>query len=427
VTVLESTESRRRTILILVLSAAGILFYLFLALGLGVVWLISYFDAQSVRTETIATGAFIWFLVLSGVSLLPVLILSISQLRGQPVPHWMDAKRPIYRKIATWGIVVWPLIVFLGWRIAGNNDVAPFLLGAINMVVAGIPILWISSMAQRKLDGGSQVRKWRIFGVSLTLMPVIVIALELIAVLILVVIIGLWLAYRLSVNPALQGELNQILNLMIAGGEDLDAIVLQLKSYILQPTVIFWTLAVMGGIMPMIEELVKPLALWFIAGRKLSPQEGFVGGVLCGAGFALMENILYFTTISEPEGWLYMAIGRAGTGVLHMLASGLVGWGLAKAWRDEKWLLLGLSTLSAFVLHGLWNILALVSGVVPLFIVGPEPTFWQTILFNLPVILLLLVTITGLFFIFNRYLRKQETSPLSSTPDVREEEIQFEV
>jgi RsiW-degrading membrane proteinase PrsW (M82 family) len=146
------------------------------------------------------------------------------------------------------------------------------------------------------------------------------------------------------------------------------------------------------------------VALWTLAGRKLTPQEGFVGGLLCGAGFALMENVFYFTTVLMAEDWLFMAIGRAGTGVLHMLASGLVGWGLAKAWQDGKWALLGFTTLGAFGLHGLWNVLALVSGMAPLLILDSEPSLRQTLLYHSPVVLLLVVSVLWLAII-NRHLR----------------------
>jgi len=89
-----------------------------------------------------------------------------------------------------------------------------------------------------------------------------------------------------------------------------------------------------------------------------------------------------------------------------MLASGMVGWGLARAWQDRKWQFLGLTTLGAILLHSFWNMLALVVGVASLFILGPELTLWQTLLFNLPEILLLVVAVFGMILI-HRHLRKQ--------------------
>jgi biotin transporter BioY len=90
-----------------------------------------------------------------------------------------------------------------------------------------------------------------------------------------------------------------------------------------------------------------------------------------------------------------------------MLASGLVGWGLAKLWRDGKWVFSGLTILGAFLLHGIWNTLALVSGIAPLYVYGSEVTIWQTLLFYLPVILLLILSTIGMFLVRRHLLREQ--------------------
>lgn len=406
----KTTGNNWRIILTLVISALGILFLLIQTLTLGFIWLTSYLDPQAGMPQTISVGLLAWSSILSGLLLLPILLLSIYQLHSQPIPGWLDTSRPVVGKIAQRAILIWPVIVFIGWLVAGNPSVASFLLGPINLLVAGLPVLWIYFMTQWKLEGGPQGRKWRIFGFSLTIVPIMVIIAELFAFLILGGVAALWMAFRISADPQIERDLMFIANQIMNAGDDPDTILLVLKPYILQPVVIFWALAIFGGIVPLIEEIIKPLALWSLAGRKISPQEGFVGGLLCGFGFALMENVLYFTTAVMAEDWIFMVIGRAGTAVLHMLASGLVGWGLAKAWQNGKWLFLGLTTFGAVLLHGLWNALALVTGVVPIFMVGPEVTLGQTLLFSSPVILLLILSAVGMFLI-NRYFRKQEMDP----------------
>jgi len=263
----------------------------------------------------------------------------------------------------------------------------------------------MSTVAQWQLDGGSQARKWRIFGFSLTIMPVLVIFIEILVFLLMAVFGGLWIVYRMSINPQLEIEFMFLVNQLSLSMGDLDRISLLLEPYILQPSVIFWVFAIFSGIIPLIEEIIKPIALWSLAGRNISPQEGFVGGLLCGAGFAIMENLLYLRIVVTAEEWLIMSIGRTGPASLHMLASGLVGWGLARTWRDGKWLPLIMTTLGSFLLHGIWNAMALLSGVVPLVNGNLEVTPRQTLFYNLPLILLFFTTLISIFLI-NRYFRK---------------------
>lgn len=397
-----------RTVLTLVIAGLGISYFVIQALSLSGVWLTSFFDNQEDLNQTISFGLLIWSSILAGLLLLPVFLLSLYRLRGQEAPGWLDTSRPVYQRAARWLILVWPVFVFLGWLVAGRPMIAAFLLGPVNLLVAGIPILWIYNGSRYKLEGGSQIRQWRIFGFSLTILPLIIIIVELIALLILGGILALWFSYRTSVDPTLERQLTTLIDQVRQGGQDLETILELLQPYLLQPTVIFWALAIFGGIVPIIEETLKPLALWGLAGQEISPQEGFVGGLLCGAGFALMENILYFTTAIVAEDWLFMAIGRAGTGVLHMLASGMVGWGLARAWRDKKWFFQALLTLGAFIFHGLWNAFALATSVGSIYLAGTTTTAWQDLLLNLPVLLLLLVSALVMFQI-NRHFRTQSS------------------
>lgn len=395
-----------QTYLTLGLSALGITYFLFQTLTLAMVWLSSWISGQGTQMETLPIVLLMWSSLLSAAVLVPLFILTLLQLRGKAKPSWLDVGLNGLRKVILWVILAWPLIVFLGWLVVGRPTLAVFLLGPINLLVAGLPVLWVLNAAARKLDGGDQLRQWRIFGFSLTVMPSLVIVVELLAVVTLAVLGGIYLAYRMSVDPQLAERITSVLAQLEASGQDLDKIMQVVEPLLMQPSVIFWAAAIMGGVMPLIEEIVKPIGLWVLAGRRISPQEGFVGGLLCGAGFALAENVLYFTIALAPEDWLYMAIGRAGTGVLHMLASGLVGWGLAKTWREGRWGFQALTTLGAIVLHGLWNTLALAAGFVPQYLVGEEVSFWQTMLFNTPIFILLILSVFGMILINRNFCRR---------------------
>ena len=408
------------TLLTLAVSALGILFFIVQTISLGLFWLISILDPAAGLPESVPLGLLFWTSILGGLLLIPLLLLSIYKIQGKAIPGWLDIHNPTLAKALRWVILIWPVVVLLGWLITSWERLAVLFLGPINVLVAGLPILWVYQAAQRGLSGGSQMRKWRIFGFSITLLPVVVILVELLALALLGGAGIVWLGIRVYGDPMLEQQISQLSDQVMLFGQDFDAIIQFLEPILLQPSAIFIAVAIFGGIIPIVEEVIKPAALWTLAGSKITPQEGFVGGLLCGAGFALMENVFYFTTVLMAEEWIFMAIGRAGTGVLHMLASGLVGWGLAAAWSKGKWALLALTTLGAFILHGLWNALALVSGVVPLLILDAEPTPGQMLLSYAPVIVLLLISIAGLILI-NRHLRQDVQE---STPETRESRVE---
>lgn len=418
-----SSSKKWHTTATMLLSGLGVLYFLVQSIGLGLLSVTTYISGQTSTSQTIPVMLLVWSSLLSGLMLLPVFLLSLYQVRSKPLPRWLDTGRPLVRKAALWSILIWPLVILVGWWVADRPSLSVFVLGPLNLLVAGLPVLFIYTLAQRNLDGGSQVRRWRIFGFSLAITPVIIMIVEIIAVLIIAGIGGLWVLYRFSIDPALEQQITALIDqIRLAGEGDPELVLELLKPYLIQPVVIFWAIAIFGGLIPIIEEILKPIALWSLAGRRPSPQEGFVGGLLCGAGFALMENVLYLSSAMVVEDWLYMATGRAGTGVLHMLASGLVGWGLARAWRDGNWFFQGLTLLGAFLLHGFWNALALVVGVLPLFIVDSEMTLGQTFLFNAPMIVLLILSMAAMIMI-NRKLRRQGASNAGGEDDIEIQKV----
>ncbi len=415
----QTPEKSWRTILALALSALGIIYFLIQALGIGVLWVTSLLDPQTGMAENVSNSLLVWSSLLASFLLVPILLQSIYQLRGRGLPTWLDTSRSPFGKFALWVIVAWPLVILVGWFVADRPNIAVFLLGLLNILVAGIPVLWVYTLSQRKLDGGSQIRKWRIFGFSLTVTPFIITVVEILALVGFGLIAVLWLMFRAATNPALERDLNYLIG-QFSNVQDLELTFQLLKPYLMRPVVIFSLLAVMSGIVPLIEELLKPLAIWSLAGKDLTDREGFVAGLLCGAGFALTENLLYFTGVFTAQDWTFMVIARAGTGVLHMLGSGLVGWGLARTWRSGKWGFMTLTMVSAVVFHGTWNALAIGAGIAPFLIYGSNPTLGQQLLLYIPLILWLVVGCIVLASI-NRHLQKQQQLEIPSDLTVEDD------
>ena len=394
-------------IISIVLSALAVLYFLTQSLTLGIFCLLDILTAQGDLTQAITTGLLTWASILGGILLLPILLLSIYRLREQPIPAWLDTNRKVVPKVVMWLIFAWPIVVFIGWLVAGSPKAAAFLLGPINIIAAGLPVLWMYNAAQWKLKAGSQFRKWQVFGFSFAATPILISIVELVVLLSLGLVVLLWVSFKISIDPSFEHTVVYLFTKVQLVGDDLEAAIRLFESYLLQPSILFWMAAIFCGIIPIIEEICKPLVLWLLVGRNITEREGFIGGVLCGAGFALMENVLYATAFSTAEDWLFVTIGRGGTSVLHMLASGLVGWGLAKSWQKGKWGFQIFTILAAISLHGFWNLFALFSGIAPIYLYGLETTIWQDLVFYVPLVVLLIVYAVCLFLIRRHFVKKQ--------------------
>lgn len=406
-TLKEPVEKQWQTLLALVLSALGIVLSLFEALAALLLGSLSAVpDSVNILT-TVPVGLLAWSSILSALLLAPVFLLNLFNLQGKAVPKWLDTSRPGVGKIALLAISVWPVVAFLGWWLNGFPQAAGYLLGPINVLVTGLPVLWIYTISQWKLSSGAQTWKWNLFGFSFIIMPPVVIFVEIIVLAGIAAIAGLVFIYRNSNDVTLEFELNAILTQISRGSGDMDTTLLLLKPYLLRPAVIFTVLAIFSGVIPVIEETLKPAALWLMAGKEIRPREGFVAGLISGAAFALMENLLFFSSAWTAEEWLVGAISRSTTGVLHMLGSGLVGWGLAKAWQEGKWAFLGRNMIIAILFHGLWNALAVFAGIAPIYVFGLNTTIWQNFLFYLPLIILLVLAFIVLLLINRRFRREQ--------------------
>ncbi|HCU57237.1 MAG TPA: hypothetical protein DF984_03260 [Anaerolineaceae bacterium] len=404
----EPAEKQWQTILALVLSALGIALSLVEAVSVIVMGLLPSGAGSADVLSTVPVGYLAWSFILSAFLLLPVFLLSLYRLRGKAAPKWLDTGRSGLGKTALLVILAWPVVTMLGWWIEGFPQVAGYLLGLINIFVTGLPVLWIYTISQWKLSSFTQEQKWQIFGFSFMVMPTAIIFAEVIALVAMTVVFGLIYLYRSASDPSLVHELEFIITKISLGG-DMDTIIMLLKPYLLRPTVIFVGLAIFSGVIPIIEEVLKPAALWAMAGKNLTPRDGFVGGLISGAAFALMENLMFFTSVMTPDEWLAGALTRSTTGVLHMLGSGLVGWGLTRAWQEGKWGVLGRNLILAISFHGVWNASALFAGIAPLLIFGTEVTIWQNLLFYIPLILILLLACISLVLI-NRRLRKGQVN-----------------
>jgi hypothetical protein len=294
---------------------------------------------------------------LIGFLLVPSAILALFNLLNKPVINLNRLPN------STLLVLMLPLLLGIGYFASQNEFLTWIVLPPIHVLTIGVAILWLVNLGNRGLPTGSIQHLWGIFGAGMVAAPFLSVLFE------FVVILGagiIGIAY-LGRNPAFSAELNYLYErFMLNPNLPLDTILETMQPYFLQPVVIYGALAVVALLVPLIEEFFKPIGVWLLAGRNPTPPQGFTAGVLSGAGFALFENITL--SASSGEEWSLIMVSRLGTSIIHILTTGLTGWAIAWAWREKRYLRLGVTYLIAVAIHALWNglaILSLIPGVFP--------------------------------------------------------------
>ncbi|HTX78823.1 MAG TPA: PrsW family glutamic-type intramembrane protease [Longilinea sp.] len=392
------------SILQLILSGFGIAICGLAALLLFAAGFINWAATGSTRDSGLLFSSG-WVALLIFVLVLPSIIYAIVRLARWTLPSITIKNRYL---IAAAGLILWPIILYVGNDLA-LADNAGILLPFLQLFAVGLPIWWLLETGQRGLSTGSSQRTWGMVSFSLLVSPLMALVIEAIAMVIVAILVFVLIG-------AQQPELFDELGFLIAQNSNgLDPTILDQTSRQLlsQPGVILALLVLFSGIAPMVEELIKPLALWVIAPRRPTPAQGFVCGLICGAAFALLES-LGIASSSTGDVWLLNMLQRSGTGLLHVTTCGLMGWGLASAWSEQKYLRTGLAFCGAVLLHGTWNAFGLLMGFIPY--VG------QSVSSQLPAaawmsqaapFALGILAFTALFILFylNRQLRREQSAP----------------
>ena len=250
-------------------------------------------------------------------------------------------------------ITAWLISLVLGNTISGSQIASTILLPLINIFAIGLPILFYIRISLRGLELPTARRGWSIFGASLLVSPILAFIFEGLA---LGVVILLFMIYA-SFVPGLQESLKSLIETIQANNRsDTDAMKLA-ANLIFAPGAAVAALSTFSVAVPLIEETFKIILILPFLGRIRRPVDGFVLGILCGAAFALSENISFSSAGSAD--WAANVAARATAALPHMFNSGLFGWALVSAWKQHRFWLLALTFFSIILVHGTWNAVSL--------------------------------------------------------------------
>jgi hypothetical protein len=343
-----SEPKKTPSVLMLLLSALGILFSLAIAAGAILVGT-QALSSESDALTLISAGA---LALLIGLLLVPSLVFSIRKLRGRA----SSVNNASLFKSASLALIGWAGLLVAGFFLSKDQGY-PFLLAPITILCTVLPIWWLIEFFRRGIQRPSHLKETAALTVGLTVAPTIIILVEVL----LVLMIALVVVFLLGMQS---GALSSIVNLAgslspsQSGIESIDQLLLALAG---NPTIAAALFIVIGVVAPFTEELFKPLAVWLVRRDSLVPYEGFELGLISGGAFTLLESASLVSQTGSQD-WITVILMRTATSALHIGLSGLVGYGVARARCEKRWGNALLNILAATALHGSWNSLAMVNG-----------------------------------------------------------------
>lgn len=297
-----------------------------------------------------------WTSLLIALAFIPGIISAIFYLTGKPMPTVKPGTKNIFLGALVLLWIVSVVVVMVTDRFQALNLITSLFILPLVLV----PILIFFSLGSHNLSIGNQRRAWGAIAFNFSITMPLVLMVE------LIVFIGVFIvaAFWLMSEPELLTQIMQYSDQLSSGALEMVEAEQLLADLISRPVILNGSILVIAVLIPLIEELLKPMAIWFLAGKHLTPAQGFVGGLIGGACFAMLESLGAVGIPADSE-WLVLLFGRTGTGLLHIALSGLVGWGLASAFYEQNWGRAILTYLGAVTIHGLWNFFALIAGITP--------------------------------------------------------------
>jgi len=395
-----------RSILLLIFSASAALLAISGAIGMLILTAVSEKFISEAAPSPLATTLTATSLIAIGLLLLPMGWLSFKRLQGQEFNSFsLSTLRPWiwFALPAVWLLAL--TLATLFYNAPGADWYTPFL----HFLAIAIPIYLVIHIAANRIPLGSSQRAWSVFACGVSLSPALAVIAEGIIILLGAIAVGLYLMG----DPERMLEIERLVN-QVQNAPDMDSMLLLLGPVLKNPLTLLAALTLLSVFVPVIEETFKSLGVWLVSNRISTPAQGFALGVLSGAGFALAESL--FASATADASWAITLGMRAISGAMHMLAAGLVGWGIAYARLEKRYLrLIGMMFL-AMLLHGVWNAGAVftIAGGVGVMLSMPEFDILGSIMLLAGTGLLFLL-MTGMFLaliLINIRLRTPITTSL---------------
>lgn len=250
-----------------------------------------------------------------------------------------------------------------------NREAWKWLSTLFYLLAVGLPVYLLVRLAGGGLDAGSPRRFWGLLTIGMLFSTGIAVTFELLLGLVGLIFAGIYLA----VNPEQIAALQQ-LTAQLSGVSNMEQMISAIGPWLNRPIVFALAMVFFAGVSPVLEEGSKSLGAWLIYDRLHTASQGFVAGALAGAGFGLLESLLASAT-PDPH-WGSTLVVRGGSSMMHVVASGIAGWGIGSFRSSGRPARLVGGYLLAMLIHSLWNasVLSLAFGGINAAVNGGRPS-----------------------------------------------------
>ena len=259
-------------------------------------------------------------------------------------PKSIESKHGIWLRFS---IFLLPFVIYAVWSWEKSIILPAWIYSSLVFLGILIPVIWLVRMAAGNYWARHRGREASMMSLSASFTMPFIMIIQILFVLLIALVFFI-------AEPDLVVNLPETM-------ENLEEL---LKS----PLILFLAFFLLALVIPIVEELFKTLAVWPLLGLDIRNIDGFMAGLFSGAAFALLEGVLYAAqNASIPGGdWVFFILGRAGGSLIHIFNGGLVGWALAKTWKDKKILRVLFAYGIAILIHAIWNFTVLSTQVIPL-------------------------------------------------------------
>lgn len=309
--------------------------------------------SADVKNEDV-TGAFVLvggMLLVAGV-LSATMMAALRALRGEREPWSASAPMPWWAVLI--GIAVW-LGASATAQMLQERDALTWAIPILHVVAIAIPIYVLTRLAIAGIGGGSRLRLWGTLTTSMVLGTAVAATVELALLLLCLAAGGMYLLMK----PEQVIEL-QRMAIQLQRVADPQEVVGVMGPLLTSPLALVLALAAVSIATPVIEEIAKSIPVWALHDRLTRGSQGFWAGALAGAGFALFEGVM--VSANTNEGLAFILVLRAGSSLMHIVASGMAGWGIGAFRESGKGIRIAVGYATAMGVHSLWNALVVAIG-----------------------------------------------------------------